>query len=258
MFEVVVGGVGKNALVCSRCQPALYGIEIVGKFHLLQRVVHTVEAHILCFPVFGINVKGIGNLLRKRHPPPGGFFYAAALRVGAGQPVFKKLPRIGHDVFRNISEIEIQVPIHSAIGGIGVSSITAEGVEVRAHQPKFDELDVGRLKVVGVQCPHNAAPTGAGALQPSARIETSGKGCTPRNVEVVRAALTGVVVHVENLGVGVAKLLGRREVGKNLLLPDGQSIGVALVGALPPKAGVYAKPTEVSAVYPRQGGIPAL
>ena len=126
-------------------------------------------------------------------------------------------------------------------------------IEERGKHPHFHELDIGCLKIVGIQCPHNASPALLRVAQQDLRPGDFNPACIARitigRIKVVGSTLIRIEREVKSLHIG--QLVGCHvEVGEYLLLRNDTRIGVILVRVVPRK-GVEAIPVDERAISAR-------
>ena len=181
---VVVSRVSPDRVPYSLVDLSLHSLEevLIGIEGLLLAVVESVETHVLQSAAALGGGEGIGDIGCCRHFAP----LCEDIAVGAvdRHAALCKLLAIVEHIFRHLTEIDVEVT--AVVAGIAGLTRVDEGI----HHPKLHIFDVGCLEVVGVELTHHAAPVACGVVE---RAVGSKVG-----VEVVRAALVGVIGQVEN------------------------------------------------------------
>ncbi len=96
--------------------------------------------------MIGVRIKSIDDGLGGGYPAPDRGVHQDN-GISGRQSVFKHFPGILQDVFRYLTQIKIQI-----------TACMKRIFNERIHQPEFNILHVGILKITDLYFPHNAAP----------------------------------------------------------------------------------------------------
>ena len=97
------------------------------------------------------------------------------------QSILEELLLILQDIFRDLSEVEIEI-----------TTLRGWIVDIRIHYPELDVFDVGCLEVALLDTSHHTTPTLFRLLQRTILVH-------PICIQVVGTAFVGIVGHVEHL-----------------------------------------------------------